>query len=495
MISTTFEKFSSLAETGVIVPVYKEVLADLETPVSVLARFADDENLFLLESVEGGERIGRFSFLGVNPRGLFQVRDGRARFIDATGAGQELNHQQYPLDALRQLISGKSVARDSELPPLPGGAVGYLGYEAAGMFERLPAPVTAPETPDAEFMLTDEIIAFDNLRHTMKIIVCVHTDEFSSRQAAYDHGVAAVEKIAAKLAAPVPPRPELQPRLQKTLISSVPDHDHYLRMVEKAREHIRCGDIIQVVLSRRFTTSCELPAFDLYRALRLVNPSPYNFFLKLGETTLAGSSPETLVRLTGSNASIRPIAGTRPRGRDEAADRRLADELLRDDKERAEHLMLVDLARNDLGRTALPGSVQVRSFMNVERYSHVMHLVSDVSSVLRPDADALELLRTIFPAGTLSGAPKIRAMEIISELEPASRGIYGGAVGYLSYDGNMDMAITIRTMEMRHGKLYIQAGAGIVADSDPEHEYTETANKAAALFRALEIANGNLSLV
>ena len=491
MLKTSFSRFEELAEKGRIVPVYGEFPADMETPVSVLRRFREDENVFLFESVEGGERFGRYSFLGVNPRGIFTVETGRAFFRSADGKKRELEHDGCPVHALRQFL-GRFYVADPELPPLPGGAVGFLGYEAVRLFEELPEPKAEVPTPECAFLIVDEIVAFDNLRHTLKVIVCSHVGEYADRRAAYDAAAARVgaleEQLRRQEFSPEPPAGE-QPPFQPEIAP-----ERFRAMVGKAREYIRDGEVIQIVLSQKFSAPCASSPFQLYRALRFVNPSPYMFFLKIGGVTLIGSSPETMVKLENRRSSLRPIAGTRPRGADAKSDRALADELLRDPKERAEHLMLVDLGRNDLGRTALPGSVQVKNFMFVERYSHVMHLVSDVEAELRDDCDAFDLLGAVFPAGTLSGAPKIRAMELIREIEDSPRGVYGGAVGYLSYDGNMDLAITIRTLEIRDGMIHVQAGAGIVADSDPQREYEETRNKARALFRALELAANGLEL-
>ncbi|MDD3155263.1 MAG: anthranilate synthase component I [Victivallaceae bacterium] len=488
MSGTTFEKFRMLAKEGVIVPMYTELLADLETPVSVLQRFCDDDNVFLLESVEGGEHVGRYSFLGIHPRGIFRAEHDAA-FYD----NRPIRFNRTPMDALRNLISAKSVAHDPDLPPLPGSAVGYVGYEAVRAFESLPKIPSDSGLPDALLMVTDEIIGFDNVRHTLKIILCIHTDEFPDLPSAFAHGKSRIAAISERLKKPAPAvspaRQCTQPPVKFTPGSS---QTEYCRMVEKARDYIKDGEIIQAVLSQKFTAPLASTPLAIYRALRLINPSPYTFYLKLGGLILIGSSPETLVKLDRRCSSVRPIAGTRKRGKTDAEDRALADELLKDEKECAEHLMLVDLGRNDLGRTAAPGSVQVKSFLCVERYSHVMHLVSDVEGILRDNCDAIDLLRTTFPAGTLSGAPKLRAMEIIQELEHAPRGVYGGSVGYFSYDGNMDMAITIRTVQIQNDTITLQVGAGIVADSVPEAEYQETMNKAGALFAAVDLANRNL---
>ena len=490
MRKTDYQRFEKLAENGVIVPVFQELPADMETPVSVLERFVNDENVCLMESVENSEKFGRYSFLGVHPHGMFIVEGGEPYMLVA-GQRLRLKYDKFPLDALRALVSGKKVVRDPLLPPLPGGAIGYCCYEAVGMFEKLPEPKAGLDMPVCAFMLTDEIIAFDNMRHTMMVIVNVHLDNFANHRDAF----AAAEKRLAALVERIQMPVSKHITLEKTeTVQLQPEmtREYFEQMVEKAKQYITEGEIIQVVPSQSFSAETTIPPFLMYRALRLVNPSPYMFYLKLGEETLVGSSPETLVKLENGRSTVRPIAGTRKRGATPAEDRRLMDELLHDEKECAEHLMLVDLARNDIGRTASIGSVQVKSFMAVEKYSHVMHIVSDVEGMLDPKYDAFDLLATTFPAGTLSGAPKIRAMEIIHELEPKPRGAYGGSVGYISYDGNMDMAITIRTLEARNGKIRVQAGAGIVYDSIPANEYQETINKAAALFKSVEFAGRNL---
>ncbi len=490
MKKTDYGRFEKLAEHGAIVPVFQELPADMETPVSVLERFVNDENVCLMESVENSEKFGRYSFLGVNPRGMFTV-EGDQPYLTLEGQRLKLKYEKFPLDALRPLVAGRKSVRDPLLPPLPGGAIGYCCYEAVGMFEKLPAPKSPLEMPVCAFMLTDEIIAFDNMHHTMMVIVNVHIDNYASCRAAFNYGEQRLAALVARIQQPVAKHISLPATETVTLTPEMP-REAFEAMVEKAKQYITEGEIIQVVPSQGFSAETSIPPFLMYRALRLVNPSPYMFYLKLGEETLVGSSPETLVKLENGRSNVRPIAGTRRRGASLAEDRRLMDELLHDEKECAEHLMLVDLARNDIGRTANSGSVQVKSFMAIEKYSHVMHIVSDVEGTLSSNYDAFDLLATTFPAGTLSGAPKIRAMEIIHELEPRPRGVYGGCVGYISYDGNMDMAITIRTLEVRNGKVRVQAGAGIVYDSVPANEYQETINKASALFKSVEFAGRNL---
>ena len=491
MKETTLEEFRTLAAHGEVVPVCREIPGDMDTPVSVLERFVQDDCIALLESVEGGENLGRYSFLGVNPYGIFTVEDG-VPYLEMHGERRALKYEGNPLNALRGIVGGKNVAHDPELPPLPGGAIGRLDYEAAGLFEELPAPKGGKSgRPVCAFMLTNEIIAFDNKQHTIKVVVNVEPGHFSSTEEAYasaTHRIAAIiDKICRRAVSH-------RDYVSDTHVELKPEmtHEAFLEIVKRAKHCIVEGEVIQVVPSQAFSAESDIPPFSIYRALRLINPSPYMFYLKLGGDILIGSSPETLVKLENGVSLVRPIAGTRPRGATPEKDIALEKSLIGDEKERAEHLMLVDLGRNDIGRTAKPGSVLVSDFMHVERYSHVMHLVSSVEGQIRDDRDAFDLVSTAFPAGTLSGAPKIRAMEIIHELEPGPRGFYGGAVGYFSCDGNMDLAITIRTIEVSGRRLKVQAGCGIVADSVPEMEYQETLNKARALFKAVEFAEKGL---
>ena len=414
MRKTDYQRFEKLAENGVIVPVFQELPADMETPVSVLERFVNDENVCLMESVENSEKFGRYSFLGVHPHGMFIVEGGEPYMLVA-GQRLRLKYDKFPLDALRALVSGKKVVRDPLLPPLPGGAIGYCCYEAVGMFEKLPEPKAGLDMPVCAFMLTDEIIAFDNMRHTMMVIVNVHLDNFANHRDAFAAAEKRLAALVERIQTPVSKHITLE-KEEKVQLQPEMTREYFEQMVEKAKQYITEGEIIQVVPSQSFSAETTIPPFLMYRALRLVNPSPYMFYLKLGEETLVGSSPETLVKLENGRSTVRPIAGTRKRGATPAEDRRLMDELLHDEKECAEHLMLVDLARNDIGRTASIGSVQVKSFMAVEKYSHVMHIVSDVEGMLDPKYDAFDLLATTFPAGTLSGAPKIRGKRRIHQL-------------------------------------------------------------------------------
>lgn len=480
MMYPSESEYTALAREYDLVPVCAERLADMDTPVSVLQRFAGRENAFLLESMEGGETWGRYSFVGVDPQIVLDIDHAAG----ATGG----------LRKLREVYHGRRAATLPGLPPFVGGAVGFMAFEAAREFERLPAPRVREggPRPRTRFLQADNLVVFDNVRHTIRIVVCTRPGEADGPRAAYRAAGKRIASIADELRAGVSRGPEA--------VYPAPDFasnlspDAYRGMVARAREYIAAGDVIQVVLSQRFSAPSRIPAVQLYRALRLLNPSPYTFFLKIGGQTLVGSSPEVMVRLTGSRVALRPIAGTRPRGATEQEDRALADELLRDEKEKAEHVMLVDLGRNDIGRIAEAGSVQVRDYMVVERYSHVMHLVSHVEGILRREFDAYDVIGATFPAGTLSGAPKVRAMEIIRELEPEARGAYGGAVGYISYNGNMDLAITIRTLEREADRVSVQAGAGIVYDSDPQREYEETCHKARGMQHAVRLAARGLEL-
>ncbi|MDD5484029.1 MAG: anthranilate synthase component I [Kiritimatiellae bacterium] len=482
-MGTTLQDYRRFAKDYNLIPVTREVLCDLETPVAVLRRFAGRQNAFLLESVEGGEQWGRYSFIGVDPELLFEIDYDRPGRHDLQGG-------------LRSIYKGLRPAPAPGLPRFIGGGVGFIGYEAAGEFERLPPAAKnygRQMTLASRFLRVDKLIVFDNLRHTIQIVVCSRPDAAGApEEEAFKLARAEIDKIEAVLRRPALSGEERAYPLPE--FSSNMSPEEYCGMVEKTRKYITSGDIIQAVLSQRFSARTDVPPLEIYRALRLLNPSPYMYFLKIGGQVLVGSSPETMVRLTGNRIELRPIAGTRPRGATEQEDRRLADELLSDEKEKAEHVMLVDLGRNDVGRVAEIGSVQVRDYMTIERYSHVMHIVSQVEGILRKDCDAADVLKAAFPAGTLSGAPKIRAMEIINELEPGPRGVYGGAVGYVGYDGSMDLAITIRTIEVLNGTAFIQAGAGLVYNSEPRREYEETCRKAQAMKEAVILAAGGLRL-
>jgi len=494
MHTPDFETFQKRMKEGNLIPVFREILADTETPVTALMKLADRPHVFLLESVEGGEKWARYSFLGTDPRLVYRVR-GEEVLIEENAAVRSLPHGGDPLRLLKELLGRFRPVPVEGLPRFFGGAVGFLGYDMVRYFERLPtARGEAPVGDDSVFLVTDTLIIFDNVRHTIKIVACALTEGGEEPRALYDDAVRRIEEMVEILKDPLPAGSASPARKEFAPFRAEMEPEAFRAMVRKAREYIEAGDIIQAVLSQRFQRESDADPVALYRALRHVNPSPYLFFLKIGDLDLIGSSPEVMVRLEEEIVELKPIAGTRPRGGSEQEDRRLADELLEDPKERAEHVMLVDLGRNDLGRIARIGSVQVGQLMAVERYSHVMHLVSAIQAQLAAGKDAFDVLRATFPAGTLTGAPKIRAMEIIAELEPSRRGPYGGAVGYFSYSGNMDFCITIRTMMIRNGKVFLQAGAGIVSDSDPEKEYRETLGKAEGLVQAVRLAESGLEL-
>ncbi len=498
MLYPDFELFRELANQGNLIPIYREILADTITPVSALLNLGSEPYVFLLESVEGGEKWGRYTFLGSAPRIIFKVR-GDEVTIRENGAVRSIRHEGDPLQYLKEILDRYRPVFLEGLPRFYGGAVGFLGYDMVRFFECLPDRTKEnPQIDDAVFLLTDTILIFDNIRHTVKVVACAFTEGTRDLKEVYAEAGQKIDRMCEVLERIAPmdrtPKPVEGKPFREDGVSANMTPEAFKEMVKKAKEYIYAGDIIQVVLSERLEGENSLAPVDLYRALRYVNPSPYLFYLHLGDLILIGSSPEVMVRLEEGVAELRPIAGTKPRGKNEQEDRRLADDLLEDPKEKAEHVMLVDLGRNDLGRIARIGSVQVTQLMTVERYSHVMHLVSHIKSQLAPGKDCFDVLRATFPAGTLSGAPKIRAMEIIEELEPSRRGPYGGAVGYFSFTGNMDFCITIRTLMIRNGKIYVQAGAGIVADSDPEAEYQESMNKAKALLRACQLAASGFAI-
>ena len=486
------ETFLKLARKGNLVPVYREVLADLETPVSAYLRVSGSPS-FLLESVEGGEKWGRYSILSAS---IARILRCRGRRVEVLQSGKVVSSREYddPLVALKEELSRYRPVEDlPDLPPFYGGMVGYIGYEMVKFFERVPDR----EKPglglhDFFFMLPEILLIFDNLKHTMKVIAPVPVED--DPLAAYERASALIEDTIRRLrAAPAggsePPLPvEGEGRFQSTFGPP----EAFEEAVKKAKGYVHAGDVVQVVLSQRFERQLRVDPFTIYRALRVINPSPYMYYIDSGEARLIGSSPEILVRLEGDRVVLRPIAGTRRRGRNDEEDRALERELREDPKEIAEHIMLVDLGRNDVGRVAEVGSVKVTELMTVERYSHVMHLVSNVVGRLREGLDAFDLLRASFPAGTVTGAPKVRAMEIIDELEPVRRGPYAGAVGYFSFSGNMDTCITIRTIIAEGRTLHIQAGAGIVADSVPEREYRETVSKAMGMMKAVDMAERGL---
>lgn len=475
----TESEFVRRTNGGFRTPVYREFLADRETPVAILTRAAADEGVFLLESVAGGESPGRYSYLGVDPYAVVTAAPGES-----------------PLAQAKAALHARPFAPAPELPPLQGGAIGYLAYDAVRAF--VPRVMLTPEsgTPSSAFLLTDTLLVMDHVRQTVLVIRVAGVEADETAAVAYRRAQGEIDAVARRLLsaasiARFADAPSAAPASRTlTPFRAEMTEAEFEAIVVRCQAAIRAGEVIQIVPSQKFTAETDIPPLALYRALRMVNPSPYNFFLKLGTKTLIGSSPEELVRLQGRTASTAPIAGTRPRGTTDEADRILEAELRDDPKERAEHVMLVDLGRNDLGRVSRTGSVKVDSFAHVERYSHVMHLVSHVTGELEADRDAFDLLEAAFPAGTLTGAPKVRAMELLAELEKSPRGVYGGAAGFFSYTGDMNFAIVIRTMILEKGVLTMRAGAGIVADSDPAKEYRETLNKSKAIFEAARFAAG-----
>jgi anthranilate synthase component 1 len=471
-----------------LIPVYREILADTETPISALLKLRSKEHVFLLESVEGGEKWGRYTFLGADPCAIYKVQKEEI-IIQQKDKVHRQQHDGDPLKALNDLLARYRPVAVTGLPRFYGGAVGFLGYEMVRYFEKLSIrPKDGLKTPDAIFLITDSLMIFDNIRHTIKIVVCAMIEGKNDLEKVYEETIKKIDAFFSLLNGPEAPKCLSQKLEKEQSFQSNMSPETYKDMVRKAKNYIVAGDIIQVVLSQRFEMVNNVDPVDIYRALRYVNPSPYLFFLKIEDMILIGSSPEVMVRQESGSVELRPIAGTRKRGQTEQEDRALSDELLQDPKERAEHVMLVDLGRNDLGRIAQTGSVQVNQLMVVERYSHVMHLVSHIQAQLADGKDCFDVLKATFPAGTLSGAPKVRAMEIIDEMEPFCRGPYGGAVGYFSFTGNMDFCITIRTIVAKDNRIFIQAGAGIVADSDPDLEYMETVNKAKGMMKAIHLA-------
>ncbi|MDM8535587.1 anthranilate synthase component I family protein [Desulfobacterales bacterium HSG17] len=477
--------FCQMASQHNVIPVCAEVLADTETPVSLLKKIYKDKGpVFLFESVEGGERWGRYSFLSASARINIKVFKQVVEIKENENIKQ-IPHNGDPLTVLREIMSQYNPATVPGLPLFWGGMVGYFTYEMVSFFENIPNNLP-DDKPVANFIIPDELLIFDNIRHTLTGVVISFANEDNDIEKTYKQAYERLQNLMNDMQICLSYL-EIQRDNNDLTIKTPLSDEKFRQMVQTTKDYIRAGDIIQSVISQPFSCSPPPDLWTLYRAQRFVNPSPYLYFLHLDETALVGSSPEVMVRLENGIATLRPIAGTRARGKNEQEDRSLADELLQDEKERAEHLMLVDLGRNDLGRVAETGSVQVTDLMVVERYSHVMHLVSNICCDLKTQYDAWDLLRATFPAGTLSGAPKVRAMEIIAELEDTPRGPYGGAVGYISFSGNMDMAITIRTACVEDGTLTVRAGAGIVADSDPESERIETVNKAMAIQKALQM--------
>ena len=478
-----------LLEATEVQTIIREIHADLETPVSLYLKLRGQGASFLLESVEGGERIARYSFIGVHPRAQYILRNGKVEIIeDDARRLVTLAPGEDPTRFLQAEIARFPAVRLPGAPRFTGGLIGYLGYESVRYFEpTLMGQMQSADVPDGIYLLADTVVAFDNVRRTIFLVATVLDGDMDAAETRLDG-------IATRIAGPLPEvdRPAVEPAETSSNLTQ----PEFEAMVTAAREHIAAGDIFQVVLSQRFTRESNAEPFDVYRALRRLNPSPYMYFFDFGEVDgeplhLIGSSPEMFVRLEDGTASLHPIAGTRPRGKDAAADAALEKELLADPKERAEHVMLVDLGRNDLGRVCEYGSVKVSDFFSIEYYSHVMHIVSHVQGTMRPGLTAFDLIRAAFPAGTVSGAPKVRALEIIADLEPDARGAYAGTVGYFGFDGSMDTCLAIRTLVKRGNRYSVQAGAGIVADSNPAGEYQETINKAGALLRALDLVESN----
>ncbi len=490
MLKPTREEFKAARQRGKVMPLRRRVPADLETPVSAFLKLralpAGERARFLLESVERGIQVGRYSFIGVSPASTLRLDGDRVHIARADGAVTVALDGRDPLSFVRDEIQRTPSLHDEDIPGPFAGAVGYISYDVARFFERLPLPDDAGlGLPGYYFMIPHALVVFDHVRSEMEVVVLPGAGD---PDAAYDQASATIESLLAALSSPLPFANGARPRARHAAPESNMTRETFERHVRTAKEHILAGDAFQIVVSQRLAAQTETEPFQIYRALRILNPSPYMFFFDAGDFQLIGSSPEVLVKLQKRKATLSPIAGTRPRGATSAEDQALEDELLKDEKERAEHVMLVDLGRNDLGRVCDTGTVKPESLMHVEKYSHVMHIVSTVSGTLASQYDAFDLLRACFPAGTVTGAPKIRAMEIIASLEHDRRGPYAGALGYFGHQGDMDMCITIRTIVMMGDRFYVQAGAGIVADSDPAREFEETLNKARALINAVAIA-------
>jgi anthranilate synthase component 1 len=484
------KEFLRLARKGNVIPVYKEISADLDTPVSAFLKIGRYDYKYLLESVEGQEKIARYSFLGIQPSLVFQTKGRKVTIIDLRNKKHKgFMFSKTPLEQIRKIMQEFKFVDVKGLPRFCGGFVGYIGYDTVRFFERLPE--SNPDelaVPDCLFVLTDTLLIFDHLKHTIKIVYCIFLSSESKlrAEALYQQALGKIDSLHQRLNRPIRSKREISGYKKIGRLKANLSEREFRKIVKKAKGHIRKGDIIQVVLSLRFSADIKgIKPFDIYRRLRSLNPSPYMFFLDFKDVKLIGSSPEMLVRCEADLVQTRPIAGTRPRGENKTQDEALQRELICDEKEKAEHLMLVDLGRNDLGRVCRKGKVQVTTFMSVERYSHVMHLVSEIQGRLQKDKTIYDVLKAAFPAGTVTGSPKIRAMEIIDELENTRRGPYAGCVGYFSFSGNLDTCITIRTIVIKKDRAYIQAGAGIVADSVPAREYREVVNKARAQIEAI----------
>jgi anthranilate synthase component 1 len=490
VLRTSPEQFETLARQGKHIPVVREILADLDTPLSLFRKIDDGRTAFLLESVQGGEKWARYSFLGVGSRAIFRAFGSRVEWVE-NGETEIFEADGDPLNFLRDRLRAFEAVQptDFTLPRFIGGAVGMIGYDWVRFVEKLPD--SNPDRvglPDAFFVLPEFVVVYDNVRHTALIVVHAEVEDAGRPLDAFSAATARIESMVDQIRAPLEPEVRMPAiHVPMEVDRSMTESDFH-DGVKRAKEYIEAGDAFQVVLAQQFQLPLQVDPFSIYRHLRVINPSPYMFYIRMDDAVLVGSSPEILVRLEGDRIDVRPIAGTRWRGETPEEDKQLEIDLLADPKERAEHLMLVDLGRNDAGRVAEIGSIEVDEYAIVERYSHVMHIVSNVHGRLRAGLDWLDVLRATFPAGTLSGAPKVRAMEIIDELEPVRRSFFGGCAGYLDYSGNMDMAITIRTMVAKDGKITLAAGAGIVADSVPEYEFEETINKARAVLTAIDLA-------
>lgn len=491
------EEFLKLSKKGNLIPVYKEILGDLETPVTAYFKIAHkSEYSFLLESVTGEEKVARYSFLAKEPSMVFKTKGKDAeilRYHKGNFIKEEYKIEDTPLSFIRRIMENYKFVNIAGLPRFCGGLIGYISYDVVRFFEKLPVLIKDDlQLPDILFVLTKHLIIFDHLNQKIKVVVCAEIDPKSSDKqkiSVYRRTLKEINNLVNQFNAPLPHKVSKRVRCAKLNVKSNFSEAQFKEIVRKAKKEIKSGEIIQAVLSQRFEVSLKTDPFNIYRSLRVLNPSPYMYYLNFDGIQLIGSSPELLVRCEDDVVETRPIAGTRPRGKNEQQDEALMKDLLNDPKENAEHIMLVDLGRNDLGRVCEEGSVRLTEFMGVERYSHVMHIVSNVKGKLKKNKDALDVLQAAFPAGTVSGAPKIRAMEIIEELENVTRGPYAGCIGYLSFSGNLDTCITIRTIVVTKGKAYIQAGAGIVADSDPRKEFLETVSKAKAQIMAIELAH------
>ena len=489
MIYPEIEEFRRLSKKGNLIPVYKEILADTYTPVTAFLKLGGSPS-FLLESVEGGEKWARYSFLGARPARIIKGCGNTVQVIEGDHLNQVFETDN-PMALIKKEIADYRPVEVKGLPRFFGGLVGYIGYDMVKFFEPVrQREKTGLGLPDFFFMLTDTILIFDSLEQKIKVVSNAHINS-KDVDAIYREAEKKINEIISRLRGPLVTAESRHMNSVEEVKSNMPK-DEFLKGVEKAKEYVMSGDIVQVVLSQRFERNTTVDPFNIYRSLRVINPSPYMYYLDIGEAKIVGSSPEILVRVENEKIVLRPIAGTRKRGTTEPLDKDLEEELKSDPKEIAEHVMLVDLGRNDVGRVAKTGSVKVTELMKVERYSHVMHLVSNVEGDLKEGLDAFDVLASCFPAGTVSGAPKVRAMEIIEEIEPDRRGAYAGSVGYLSYSGNMDTCITIRTLIIKDDKVYVQAGAGIVADSEPEKEYMETINKAQGMMRAVDMTEEGL---